>query len=232
MWDLDTGALLKSRALLYYRSAMGKYGLFTDTQVEQALQLMNQPSQTFEQRVIHGNPSWANLAESVAYALGYRLQRQDNIDQTYLDAIELDRLLRARSGKAIPKAVREMINLVLPIAVTIRGLLKLTNDQSVEDLDDLVGKATILKHRLKRLTEIVGPFNYDSIGALVKNAKDVIVKRYSQGSFVTRMMRASQSFGEEPPQLEPAASVDQPSTKRIKLDHSGPGVRVEWDDDF
>ena len=126
------------------------YGSYTPSEIDRAL------------RFLHGEISimdgtWTQVARKTAQTIGKSLMyRETDIEEAYQNAIELTTALNNRQGKAIPVRLRGIIGTVDRVATTLRDLYRLTKNQSIEDMDEAMGRLLSFRMRWRQLLEFTG----------------------------------------------------------------------------
>lgn len=70
-------------------------------------------------------------------------------------SLALGKALKARRGKAVPVRIREIVGTLEGVTAALRALRRLTLGLNVMDMDDFMGKITMLRMRWGRLLEFV-----------------------------------------------------------------------------
>jgi hypothetical protein len=198
---------------------------FTPLELEEALRFLRGEAST-----IDGN--WSQVARNAAFTLGNTMVRRNGeLEEAYQHVIELVIALEARSGKAVPVKLRGIIGTLERIATTLRELDRLTKDQSIDNMDETMGRLLTLRMRWRQLLEFTGIEQVNWIKGLLMEARVKVIDKVQTGQlssrFETLVNRVIATFGIEV--ANPVVPDENIPPKRIKF---GEGVRVEWDDDL
>lgn len=144
MWKVLSQITLLNVVVTY-----GSTRVYSPSEIEEAFRFLRG-----EASVIGG--SWTQLARNTALSLGKSLLLRDvELEQVYQNVLELAIALESRSGKAVPVKLRGNIGTLERVVTALRDLKRLTQDLSIEDMDDTMGCLLSLRMRWRQLLEFV-----------------------------------------------------------------------------
>ena len=173
--------------------------------------------------------SWTEIADRVSYTIARALIRsQVDLEERYQESLTLGEALEARSGKAVPLRIREVVGTLKGITTALRSLRRLALGLNVTDMDTAMGSISMLRVSWGRLLAFVDEKS-DWIYAMVAEARQKVTEAVQQGKlssrFETLMNRTASSFG-----IEVEAPDENRPPKKMRFDE-GEGVRMEWNSD-
>ena len=100
--------------------------------------------------------SWTEIADRVSYTIARALIRsQVDLEDRYQESLRLGEALEARSGKAVPLRIREVVGTLKGITTALRSLRRLALGLNVTDMDTAMGSISMLRVRWGRLLAFV-----------------------------------------------------------------------------
>ena len=158
------------------------YGSYTPSEIDRALRVLHG-----ETSIMDGTWSWTQVARKTAQTIGKSLMyRETDIEEAYQNAIELTTALNNRQGKAIPVRLRGIIGTVDRVATTLRDLYRLTKNQSIEDMDEAMGRLLSFRMRWRQLLEFTGIKKVQWIKALLIEARTNVLDKVQRGQLSSR----------------------------------------------
>jgi hypothetical protein len=176
-----------------------------------------------------GGSSWTESADRASYAIAKALMSNEvDLEERYQESLALGLALNARSGKAVPLRIREIIGTLEGVTSALRSLRRLALGLNVTDMDTAMGCISMLRVRWGRLLAFVDEES-DWIHAMVAEARQKVTEAVQQGKlssrFETLMNRTASSFG-----IEVEVPDENRPPKKVRFDESE-GVRMEWNSD-
>ena len=115
--------------------------------------------------------SWTEIADRVSYTIARALIRsQDDLEERHQESLTLGEALEARSGKAVPLRIREVVGTLKGITTALRSLRRLALGLNVTDMDTAMGSISMLRVRWGRLLAFVDEKS-DWIHAMVAGSR-------------------------------------------------------------